>query len=71
MTLNQARTSSVMVDGTTVKGGVSLLLSPVNRLLGTEFFGSLWRSLSLALLFNGIERSLKATKSLRRKQSQE
>jgi hypothetical protein len=35
--LNQARTSSVMVDGTTAKGGVSLLLSLVNTPLGTEF----------------------------------
>ncbi|MFW9258144.1 hypothetical protein [Nostoc sp. CALU 546] len=33
--LNQARTISVMVDGTTAKGGVSLLLSPVNTPLGT------------------------------------
>ncbi|MDZ7967050.1 MAG: hypothetical protein RM368_19090 [Nostoc sp. DedSLP03] len=37
VTLNQARTSSVMVDGTTAKGDVSLLLSPVNTPLGTEF----------------------------------
>ncbi|MEA5603926.1 hypothetical protein [Nostoc sp. UHCC 0252] len=37
VTLNQARTSSVMVDGTTAKGSVSLLLSRVSRLLGTEF----------------------------------
>ncbi|MEH2265287.1 hypothetical protein [Nostoc sp.] len=37
VTLNQARTSSVMVDGTTAKGGVSLLLSRVSRIVGTEF----------------------------------
>ncbi|MEH2394962.1 MAG: hypothetical protein V7K21_26035 [Nostoc sp.] len=35
--LNRARTSSVMVDGTTAKGGVSLLLSRVKKFLGTEF----------------------------------
>ncbi|MEH2425128.1 MAG: hypothetical protein V7K48_30765 [Nostoc sp.] len=33
--LDKARTYSVMVDGTTAKGGVSLLLSPVNRFPGT------------------------------------